>query len=205
MSTVVLGEKFLTMLDKYQESAMRTRRKDLKLDLQKLEACMGLCGELSEIGELLYPELRFKSSLNKSKELVLELGDLLWYTAYYTACYGSRLSTVYMDTRNYNFIPKTKIPVYEFEKSSSDEIYKMLSILIGEVTDLQKKSLFHKHVINADFVLNRVGFILIGIKNIGAKHNFTLKEIMDLNTVKRYARYPNGFTSKDSINRKEYK
>jgi NTP pyrophosphatase (non-canonical NTP hydrolase) len=72
----------------------------------------------------------------------------------------------------------------------------------GEVVDLIKKHLFQGHSLHHKKVIEElgdVGFYRAGIANlIGCR----LEDIDDYNIEKLTARYPNGFTVEDSINRR---
>lgn len=73
----------------------------------------------------------------------------------------------------------------------------------GEVADLIKKHLYHGHTLNRDDLAKELGdvcwYIALGCELIG--YNFD--EILKLNIKKLKKRYPNGFKTYDSVNRKE--
>lgn len=72
----------------------------------------------------------------------------------------------------------------------------------GEVADHLKKHLFQGHKLDKKHVAMELGdvcwYIAIAAKGLG----YTLEEIMQMNVNKLTARYPNGFDSDKSINRK---
>ena len=73
----------------------------------------------------------------------------------------------------------------------------------GEVADLIKKSQFHGHSISTDEIKKELGDTLWYIGQIARIAGLTLEEIAVANVEKLRKRYPEGFSTEASINRKE--
>jgi len=73
----------------------------------------------------------------------------------------------------------------------------------GEVADIIKKAVFHGHTLDQEKIKQELGDILWYIAATATTLGFELSEIMEINIQKLKERYPNGFNSADSINRKE--
>lgn len=72
----------------------------------------------------------------------------------------------------------------------------------GEVADYLKKVLHHGHPADADKVKKELGDVLWYTAIIAARFNLSLSEVARANIDKLRVRYPNGWTSEDSINRR---
>lgn len=71
----------------------------------------------------------------------------------------------------------------------------------GEVADLVKKGIFHQHGIDKSKLAKELGDCLWYIAALCTKLDLPLSEIMRSNINKLESRYPDGYTSEDSINR----
>ncbi|MED3623246.1 nucleoside triphosphate pyrophosphohydrolase family protein [Neobacillus thermocopriae] len=71
----------------------------------------------------------------------------------------------------------------------------------GEVADLIKKNIFHGHDLSKEEINKELGDVLWYISQIARLVGLTLDEIATSNIDKLIRRYPNGFSSQDSINR----
>lgn len=74
----------------------------------------------------------------------------------------------------------------------------------GEVIDHIKKYVYHKHELNVNEVIKELGDCLFYIQAMANIFEIDMGEIMLNNIIKLEERYPNGFNSTDSNNRKEY-
>lgn len=72
----------------------------------------------------------------------------------------------------------------------------------GEVADLTKKMIFHKHPYDAEKFLDELGDCLWYLAVNAHAHGYTLEEVMEFNINKLRTRYPEGFSAEASINRK---
>lgn len=73
----------------------------------------------------------------------------------------------------------------------------------GEVADLIKKGVFHKHGVDQEALKKELGDVLWYVAGLCTTLGITLEEVMTLNIEKLKARYPEGFKVEDSINRDE--
>jgi NTP pyrophosphatase (non-canonical NTP hydrolase) len=73
----------------------------------------------------------------------------------------------------------------------------------GELSELIKKFVFHQHGFNKDAFKKELGDVLWYLTAICSKLDISLSEVMQENLNKSQERYPDGFTSTDSINRKK--
>lgn len=73
----------------------------------------------------------------------------------------------------------------------------------GEVADIVKKATFQGHELDKEHIAKELGdvcwYIAVGARAIG----YDLETIMQMNVDKLKARYPEGFKSEQSLNRKE--
>jgi NTP pyrophosphatase (non-canonical NTP hydrolase) len=74
---------------------------------------------------------------------------------------------------------------------------------VGEVTDILKKHLFHGHDLDMDHLKEELGDVMFYIVNLATLYDIDMSEVLQMNVDKLLKRYPNGFSSQDSINRKE--
>ena len=73
----------------------------------------------------------------------------------------------------------------------------------GEACDIVKKHLFHGHELDRDALIKELGDVAWYLAEIATAIGVTLDEVLTRNIEKLKARYPDGFNTADSINRKE--
>ena len=73
----------------------------------------------------------------------------------------------------------------------------------GEVGDILKKHVFHKHILDIDEVKKEMGDVMWYLANLCNVLYIDMEEVAEMNINKLKARYPEGFSTDDSINRKE--
>jgi len=73
----------------------------------------------------------------------------------------------------------------------------------GEITEVIKHWAFHKHPLDIDHIKEELGDLLWYISQMCETLGLDLQDIADQNLLKLADRYPNGFQSEKSINRKE--
>lgn len=78
-----------------------------------------------------------------------------------------------------------------------------LSGEVGELNDMIKKAVFHKHTINNDHVKKEIGDILWYVALMCDSFGFAMDEIMQMNIDKLKARYPEGFDTEKSLHRQD--
>ncbi|MCC5894862.1 MAG: nucleoside triphosphate pyrophosphohydrolase family protein [Alkalibacterium sp.] len=74
----------------------------------------------------------------------------------------------------------------------------------GEVADMVKKYVFHDHELDRDETIKELGDVMWYVANIATCLNVTLEEVAQRNVDKLKERYPDGFDTEKSKNRKEY-
>lgn len=74
----------------------------------------------------------------------------------------------------------------------------------GEVAELVKKGIFHRHGLDTDNLVKELGDCLWYIAALCTSTGLDLGEVMQRNIDKLNERYPNGWRAEDSQNRKEY-
>lgn len=99
-----------------------------------------------------------------------------------------------------NFVESTKAGNLSFEENM------MLAGLgltgeAGEIADLIKKKLFHKHEIDRDEFVKEIGDVLWYIVFLCNSLGIELEEAINVNISKLKRRYPKGFSSEASIAR----
>lgn len=72
----------------------------------------------------------------------------------------------------------------------------------GEVVDNIKKAIFHRHGLNQTQLQKELGDVCWYLAGLCTTLGFNLEDVMQQNIDKLLERYPNGYSSEDSINRK---
>lgn len=72
----------------------------------------------------------------------------------------------------------------------------------GEVVDSIKKGIFHRHGLEKEKIEKELGDVLWYVAALCTKLDIDMESVMQKNIDKLLARYPNGYSSEDSINRK---
>jgi NTP pyrophosphatase (non-canonical NTP hydrolase) len=107
-----------------------------------------------------------------------------------------------MKLNDYQELSKRTMPKADIKKVSAN--YAMgLSGEAGEVTDLLKKWIFHKHDLDRMELKKELGDVLHYVAGLCTLHHFTLEEVATHNIEKLMKRYPSGFDIEKSINRIE--
>lgn len=73
----------------------------------------------------------------------------------------------------------------------------------GEVSEHIKKAIFHKHILDKEKIVKELGDVLWYVAMCCHSLNVSLDDVMQGNIDKLKKRYPNGFSTTESINRKE--
>ena len=76
-----------------------------------------------------------------------------------------------------------------------------LSGEVGEVNDLIKKNMFQGHPLNKDDLINELGDIAWYLAEAATALDIDLETILKCNIEKLKKRFPDGFSSENSINR----
>jgi NTP pyrophosphatase (non-canonical NTP hydrolase) len=72
----------------------------------------------------------------------------------------------------------------------------------GEVADLFKKVLFHGHALDKEKAAKELGDVLWYVAILAQRIGYSLSDVAEMNVEKLRKRYPNGFSSERSQNRK---
>ncbi len=73
----------------------------------------------------------------------------------------------------------------------------------GEVADIIKKHVGHGHPLDREKLVKELGDVLWYVARMAATIGYSLEEVANINIDKLNARYPNGFSTEASLNRKE--
>lgn len=73
----------------------------------------------------------------------------------------------------------------------------------GETVDYLKKVLFHGHELDNEKLMKELGDILWYVTAVAEFNGYQLEEIAHMNVMKLRQRYPQGFDTNKSVNRKE--
>lgn len=73
----------------------------------------------------------------------------------------------------------------------------------GETVDYLKKVLFHGHELDDEKLMKELGDILWYVTAIAEFNNYSMEDIANLNVMKLRQRYPEGFDTRQSVNRKQ--
>jgi NTP pyrophosphatase (non-canonical NTP hydrolase) len=73
----------------------------------------------------------------------------------------------------------------------------------GECADLVKKHVFHGHDLDREKVVKELGDVMWYVAVMASECGIPLEEVAEKNIAKLKARYPDGFSSEASRNRKE--
>jgi len=73
----------------------------------------------------------------------------------------------------------------------------------GEVADLIKKGVFHRHGVDHDKLVKELGDVLWYVAALCSKLGVSLSDVMQANVDKLRARYPDGYSSEASKHRGE--
>lgn len=73
---------------------------------------------------------------------------------------------------------------------------------VGEVVEIIKKDVFHRHPGSNEKIAKELGDVLWYVTAIAIIYGYHLEDLFQINRDKLRERYPEGFNSQDSINRK---
>jgi len=73
----------------------------------------------------------------------------------------------------------------------------------GEVADILKKHLYQGHKLDKEHLKEELGDIMYYIVNLATMYDIDMREVLEMNVEKLLKRYPEGFETNKSINRRE--
>jgi len=165
-------------LTDYQELASRTASQHPMM-LRLAVAGLGLAGETAElIGE------------EDPTKLPLELGDVMWYVAEIATCLGLKLSSSDSNTIQYS-------------KMSSYNLSNELVVQTGTLADYIKKVVGHGHALVPGKVQVCLDGIIQNLQWICHRQGIDFDTCLEQNIDKLRKRYPEGFSTIQSIHRVE--
>lgn len=107
-----------------------------------------------------------------------------------------------MNLNEYQELSKRTIPNEDMRKVSAN--YSLgLCGEAGEAADIIKKWVFHGHSLDRMELKKELGDVLHYLSGLATLHHFTLDDVAQENIEKLRKRFPNGFTSEDSIKRRD--
>lgn len=174
-------------LNEYQELALRTRNR-----LPESErACyaLGLAGEAGEAALAIFEE---PEKLNK------EIGDTLWYTATLAHVFGIKMG----ELAPFGIADFSQDWMIEDRGETMQERLLVLAGRSGTAADYVKKVVFHNHVCDAEKLRTLLSLVLTAMAGVAHTGGTNLDHIAKQNIAKLRARYPDGFSSEASANRK---
>lgn len=189
------------LLSEYQQQAMRTANTNDRATTTEQRLCnaaLGLCGEAAELLHQLTWEIDVTDenlTQESVKDLIKELGDILWYVAFTANTLGFELDEYILDRP----ITESSIP---WEPMS-------ITIEAGAIADDVKKHVFHGHKLDKTVMIWRLGNIIRSVDYIcsvsfaNIPDQITIRTVMEKNIEKLWKRYPKGFSQEASINRSE--
>ena len=71
----------------------------------------------------------------------------------------------------------------------------------GEIIELLKKGIFHRHGLNKELLAEELGDLMWYLASLCTLLDLDLDQVMKANTDKLMKRYPNGYDYRDSIKR----
>lgn len=182
-------------VDEYQKLAARTLidKPDFTLTDEETMLVWNALGLAGEAGEVL--ELTREVALGNCDaytELEKELGDFLWYV--FAIATKLRVVTLLVDY----FIMSLHCDICN--ESTHTYASKMCGFA-GDICDIIKKVVFHKHPNDIDAVAFLLNMCLESVDLLCRKLNINVSDVMEANIEKLKVRYPEGYTSEDSVKR----
>lgn len=98
---------------------------------------------------------------------------------------------------------KKSLRTMKFDETVSTHCCMGLAGEIGEVIDIIKKSIFYKKELDKNKVTEELGDVMFYLVNLATSLNISMVNVLEQNVEKLLKRYPNGFTEKDAIERKD--
>jgi NTP pyrophosphatase (non-canonical NTP hydrolase) len=177
-------------LDEYQKAAARTASWDTTHEIRQATFSLGLVCEATEVLEL------FDDGPGPTPmALTKELGDVMWYTA--GLCTEHDMSLAEVVGRSFE-----QLDIEMFSEQPPAERVRQLVVLTGKVSDYMKKVLGHGHALDRERLAGGLQAVFLCLHTVCQGYGLVTVEVAEANIKKLMARYPQGFTTADSVNRK---
>lgn len=118
-----------------------------------------------------------------------------------------------MEIREFQVLSKRTMPQLDSQINTDGDVVTMSKPLIlanyalglagegGEVADVIKKHVFHGHPLDKEAVKKELGDILHYVAGVATLLELNMESVLEGNIEKLKKRFPNGFSSADSIRR----
>lgn len=180
----------------YQELVERTKSaaKDQYLERISLSG-LGICGEAAELAELFSAWVFDRAeALPPRGRVVKEAGDVCWYLAHLMTTVDRPFEPVVTIARNI---------VAELPTRRANETVFALMTNAGMLGDYLKKVAHHHIELSPTMLHGRVCGVMESLLRVVGILDIPLEEVFETNIEKLKARYPAGFTTAESLARKD--
>lgn len=175
-------------LQEYQGKTARFKAGDVSHKEALAVWALGIAGEAGEVAEAVV--------MKRKQKIGEELGDELFYVAALAGDLGLSLSEFSLDFR-INF--RMKFATF----CNPESLALDLSIKAARMAELIKKHLGQGHPIKMAAVKELLADLLLCMASLAAEYELTLDAIAQQNIDKLTKRYPNGFSTADSLSRSD--
>lgn len=172
----------MDLYTKFSESVAFRMRMDKPAEIMNLTWALGLVGETGEVVDLIKKHIGHSHPLDRVK-LVKELGDVEWYME--------------AMRKAYNLVRDVHVePIFIESGNSEVDTCEEALLLATEVGLVASFSVNHLIRVGMRAIDNRLAAIYV-------RFGISREEALEENIKKLEARYPHGFNTADSINRKD--
>lgn len=218
---IQVTEQDFDVIGAYVPLAFRTMSQELSVEERAENIAYGLVGESGELADLYKKHLYHKHELDRNK-VIKECGDIMWYLA--NAIYhmnthravsvkGEVSASAYEDRPvsafwrsirriyiNTNHPDSTKNADVDFDYKHPILELSSLSVRLGHILMTPYvKTLYFSRTRNSTMVATMVYIVKGVLESVGSN----LEECLNLNVEKLKKRYPEGFSTQESIERKD--
>lgn len=189
----------------YKDMVIRTEHGTLKTFPKIVHAAVGMNGEAGEVIDVIKKHV-FHGHILDEKELMKELGDVCWYLMLASIESGSNLKLIFESDHKYiiGYNPYRKNKCMDNIQGRLIMLATKLNMDCAEtakcIMDYCDKQSYLPRTIFEN--LRKIKHDIDDICNILSRNeDITIETIFDINSEKLAKRYPNGFNTKDSIER----
>lgn len=172
----------------------------------RLNAVLGISGEAGEVSSARRSlrdallELNIENIAKAKGHLASECGDVLWYVAYLLLAERGPAGRYDAESRIQTLLgrePPTVNDIY-----SGDNISRLFEGSAAAADEI-KKNECHGRPLRTDVMDEALDFVIQGLLGILAESEISMSDACSAVATKLLRRYPNGFTTVDSIARKD--